>query len=283
MTIQGIFKQYFNQLDRLDLELLIASVIKKPREFVLSYPEHKLTKNQELKTKNLTARRAKKEPLAYILGQKEFYGLNFKVDKNTLIPRPETELLVEKVLAIKSKNKTIIDIGTGSGNIIVALAKNIKEKNNFYGIDISAKALEVAKQNAKLNKVDKKIKFIKGDLLRPILDKKLEISNSEFVILANLPYLSEKIYNSTMPDVKNYEPKSALLSGKDGLDHYKELFKQIKDLQNRCSMFHVTCYVEISPEQKKIITLLVKASFPKAKITFSKDLAGRWRVCEIKL
>jgi release factor glutamine methyltransferase len=293
MTTKGVFEQYFNKLDRLDLELLIASVIKKPREFVLSYPEYQLTKNQELKTKNLIARRAKKEPLAYILGQKEFYGLNFKVDKNTLIPRPETELIVERVSHNLERNNegkiTIIDIGTGSGNIIISIVKNLESFGfqvsgfKFYGTDISTGALRIAKQNAKLNKVDKKIKFIKGNLLEPILkSKNYKLKTKNFLITANLPYLSQNIYNSTMPDVKNYEPKSALLSGQDGLDHYRKLFKQIKKMFT-VNGLRFTVFLEISPEQKNILQKVIKKEFPKSKITFYKDLARKWRVCEINL
>jgi len=240
------------------------------------------------------ARRAKHEPIAYILGHKEFFGLEFRVDENTLIPRPETELLIEEVLQefqdtrynpeYSGQNTKIIDVGTGSGNIIVSLAKNLESKKiKFVGIDISEKALRIAKQNAKKNKVDKKIKFLKGSLLEPFKKYSLLTTHYSLLILANLPYLSKKIYSSTPVDVKKYEPKSALISGTDGLNHYKKLFKQIKKIYVSCFMLNVTCFVEISPEQKPRIQKLIKIQFPEAKIEFKKDLAGKWRLLVIKL
>ncbi|NWG75917.1 MAG: peptide chain release factor N(5)-glutamine methyltransferase, partial [Rubrivivax sp.] len=258
-----------------------------------------------LKIKNLKlkiARRMRGEPLAYILGEKEFYGLRFKVNKNVLIPRPETELIVEQALRkiqetpksltatgqVRNNNQTIIDLGTGSGNIIIAIAKKMGFfENENYGLrflatDISTSALRVAKQNAKLNKVDKKIKFIKGNLLEPILKSQISNLKSQIIIIANLPYLSKKIYNSTMPDVKNYEPKSALLSGTDGLNHYRKLFSQIKKLLT-ANGSQLTVFLEISSEQKIPLQKIISKEFPESKTTFYKDLARKWRVCEVNI
>ncbi len=221
--------------------------------------------------------------MAYILGHKEFYGLDFKVNKNTLIPRPETELLVEEILKLKPKDKNIIDIGTGSGNIIISLAKNIKNNNTFWGVDISPKALSVARYNAKKNKAEKRIKFIKSDLLNFILkSKNHKLKTKELIIVANLPYLSQKIYSSAMPDVKNYEPKSALLSGPDGLNHYKKLLRQIRSLKKSYPALDVSCYMEISPEQKTILEKIIKNLFLSSKMEFKKDLARKWRLAIMK-
>lgn len=270
-NIADIQKEYFGKIDRLDLDLIVAHVLRRSREFVLTHPETKLTKNQELKTKKLLARRIKHEPIAYILGHKEFYGLDFKVTKDTLIPRPETELLIEEVLRLAPKNKNITDIGTGSGNIIISLAKNLSGKNTFTAVDISKKALSVAKQNAKLNQVSEKIKFIHGSLL----DKIKNIDNS--IIIANLPYLSKAIYSATLPNVKKYEPRSALFSPKEGLDHYDRLLKQAAQLNPA----NYTIFLEISPEQKNKLPKIIKAHLPQAKTTFLKDLARKWRLCKI--
>lgn len=275
-----------------EIELIIAHILKKSREYVLTHPELKLTKAQVWRFQNLVNRRKKHEPLAYILGHKEFYGLDFKVNKHTLIPRPETELLVDLTTSnlqldtIKHKNTSVIDVGTGSGNIIISIAHNTKHitRNciNFLGIDISEKALRIARQNAKAHHVDKKIKFIKGDLLEHLVkNKKLKIKN--LIILANLPYLSKKIYSSTIPDVKNFEPKSALLSGTHGLDHYAKLLQQINCLVGHRPLFTVHCFMEISPEQKTKFKKLARKCFPGAELTFHKDLARKWRVAEIKL
>jgi len=302
-TIQTILDKYRSKIDSLDLELLIAHELKKSREFILTYPETELTKKQETSTKQLITRRLSHEPLAYILGQKEFYGLEFKVAKDTLIPRPETELLVEQALQkiqdtrYKKQRMSVIDIGTGSGNIIISIAKALESKNllhasccMLYGIDISEKALAIAKHNAKKYNLTK-IKFIKSDLLEYFLKNNEATKQfSNLIILANLPYLSKEIYSATAPDVKNFEPKSALYSPRAGLAHYKKLLKQIQALKNSCYMpacpvgrLHASCFMEISPEQKKDLTFLIKKILPSAKIEFKKDLAGKWRVCIISL
>jgi release factor glutamine methyltransferase len=185
---------------------------------------------------------------------------------------------------LKPKNKNIIDIGTGSGNIIIALAKNIKEKNNYFGIDISEKALSVTRFNARKHNVDKKIRFVKSDLLKTFIQNtRYKIPDTELIIVANLPYLSEIIYSSTMPDVKYFEPKSALLSGPDGLAHYERLLKQIKLLSVHCSLSTVHCFLEISPEQKPKIGKIIRRYFPKSKTIFKKDLAGKWRVVSFEI
>jgi release factor glutamine methyltransferase len=272
------------QIPPFEVELILAHILKKSREYVLMHPELILTKAQKRQFEKLIKRRKACEPLAHILGHKEFYGLDFKVNKNVIIPRPETEMLVEEILRLKPKNKNIIDIGTGSGNIIIALAKNIKEKNNYFGIDISEKALSVTRFNARKHNVDKKIRFVKSDLLKTFIQNtRYKIPDTELIIVANLPYLSEIIYSSTMPDVKNFEPKSALLSGPDGLAHYERLLKQIKLLSVHCSLSTVHCFLEISPEQKPKIGKIIRRYFPKSKTIFKKDLAGKWRVVSFEI
>ena len=291
MTIGEIIKSYSRKLDHLDIELILAHSLKKTREFILTHPEQTITKKQETTIKKNIARRMKGEPIAYITGHKEFYGLDFIVNKNTLVPRPETELLVELALTeskVKSqKSKVIIiDIGTGSGNIIISIVKTLKSTNqelrtmNFFGIDISKEALKVARLNAKKHKISKKIKFYQGNLLGSIKNK---LKNRKLIITANLPYLSRKIYSSASKDVKKYEPKSALYSSQAGLCHYRKLFNQIKKILVTCHMSHVACILEFSPEQKRPLTKLIEDVLPSAKFIFMKDLAGKWRVCEINL
>ncbi len=289
-AIADIQKKHAGQIDHLDLELLIAHILKKPREFVLAHPEYEMS---PLKIENLKlkiAQRMRGEPLAYILGYKEFFGLPFLVSPATLIPRPETELLVEMALdevrSHQSSIKNIIDIGTGSGNIIISIAKAIENFKfqisnfKFYGIDLSKDALTIARRNAKKNNVDKKIKFIHGNLLTPIVEnRELEIENSKMIILANLPYLSREIYNATDKTVKKYEPKSALYSPQEGLRHYGELLKQIANLNPT----NCIALLEISPEQKVKILSLIKKHFPASEIECKKDLASKWRLVIIRL
>ena len=299
VAIKNILNKYSKKLDRLDLELIIAYVLGKNREFVLSHPEYKLKKTQITNLKSQISRRINHEPLAYILGEKEFYGLKFKVNKNTLIPRPETEMMVDLVLynikhgTWNKKSELIIaDIGTGSGNIIIAIAKQLQNLEfrilnfEFFGTDIDGKMLAVAKQNAKIHRLDKKIKFLRGNLLNPIISNLKFIShNSKFIILANLPYLSPKIYSSCSKDIKKYEPKSALISQKEGLAHYSKLLKQIREF--RISNFEFRIFLEISPEQKEKITKLIRKYFPPptggAKMKFYKDLSERWRICQLEI
>lgn len=291
-------------IDSIDLDLIISHVIKKEREFVLAHPEYKLSVKQELRIENYVQRRLKNEPLAYIIGEKEFYGLNFKVTPHTLIPRPETELMVElaleEILNAQCSMLNAIDIGTGSGNIIISLARNIKHESlnmnsvnrelrtvNYFGIDISKEALKIAKQNAKLNQVNK-IKFIHGNLLDPFLNNtkttNYKLQTTPLLILANLPYLSNEIYNACTDNVKKYEPKTALYSPDHGLAHYEKLFSQIKKiLQTTSYQIPDTILIEISPEQKKLLPPIIKKYFPKAKIEFKKDLAQKWRVCKIEI
>ncbi|MFH0969650.1 MAG: peptide chain release factor N(5)-glutamine methyltransferase [Patescibacteria group bacterium] len=294
-TIFDIQKKYRGKLDYLDLELIIAHAIKKSREFVLSHPEKKITKKQETITNNFIERRIECEPLAYILGKKEFYGLKFKVNKNTLIPRPETEMMVDlatKNLQLITNNKKlfIIDIGTGSGNIIIAIAKQLQNlelriKNlEFIGIDISKKALQIAKQNAKTHKVDKKIKFIHGNLLEPFI-KKLKIKNkkSKNIIIANLPYGWSAWKNNSSAETIGikFEPSIALFTGKKGLELYEKLLMHL--LQFKKNNQNILALLEIDPRQSAGIKKMIKKYFPKAKITFYKDLSGKWRLCELKI
>lgn len=300
LSILDFFNKYSSKIDYFDLELLISRVLKKPREFVLANPSFKISKTRGLKLETLIRRRIKHEPLAYILGRKEFYNLTFKVDKNVLIPRPETELLVDLALKEISNSKfqvssfMIIDIGTGSGCIIISLLKQLQvspQSNKFgagqanfkfYGIDISAKAIKIAKQNAKTHQVGKKIKFFKGNLLNPLKRRALQAArDTQFIIVANLPYLSKSIYRSASPDVKKFEPEIALLSPDEGLDHYAKLFRQIQ--KSRISSRKLRIFLEISPEQKNKISKLIKSLFSRPKIKFEKDLAGKWRVCKMKI
>jgi release factor glutamine methyltransferase len=268
------------KLPVLDTELILAYVLKKTREYVFTHPEFKLSKIQLQKFKKLVLRRKKGEPIAYLTGKKGFYDLEFLVNKNVLIPRPETELIVDEVKSL-TRNKdyqfSIIDVGTGSGCIIITLAKLLKQ-NAFYGIDISSQALQVAKKNAKSNDVIN-IKFIHGDLLNPFLNnpKNPKILNNPTIIIANLPYLTkEQIKNSS--SIKK-EPRLALLGGKNGLYYYEKLLQQINLMHLKSSCI----FLEIDPSQKTKIKSLIKKYLPTADIEIKKDLKGHNRLVKISL
>ena len=316
MTIKQALFEASNQLiknkikfPQLEAEILLSHILKKPREYLFAHPEAKLTKKQ-LSTFNFRlSTRAKGVPIAYITSEKEFYGLKFLVDKNVLVPRPETEMMVDTALAIAQENNqsvTFIDIGTGSGCIITSIAKasitnyelpitnKISSINfQFYGIDISKKALVIAKKNAKLNGVEKNIKFINGDLLEPLIPKiatapagsRLGGKNLKLkIICANLPYL-------TPAQIKNsfsirYEPKIALSAGPDGLKYYRSLFTQINKLSRlsgtppkAVANYIILC--EIDPSQKNSIKRLAKQLLPPHEFTLKKDLRGHNRLAVI--
>ena len=285
--ILGNQKLKTNHIDSayLDAEILLSFILKQNKEFIYTHPEHSLTSSQIKKINQLIAHRVKGKPVAYLIGHKNFYGFDFIVNKNVLIPRPETELVVDSILTLiknKSASKYIlIDVGTGSGCIPIALAKNLRQLPNikYYGLDISDSALKVAKRNAQIHDLAKKIKFIKSDLLKNIFNTKYLIPNAEIIVSANLPYLSTKQYLSN-PDLK-YEPKQALIAGSDGLKYYRQLIKQIKTLISYTSS--IVIFLEIDPAQTATIKKVIHSHLPKAHIAVQKDLSRRNRLIVINL
>ncbi len=299
--IKKLLQKYQNKIDLLDLEILISEAIGKSKEFILTHPEYTLTDKQLLRFQNFVKRKLTNEPTAHIIRRKEFYGLNFTVNKHTLIPRPETELLVSEALdflnSLQNKqalkeNLCLVDVGTGSGNIIISITKNFPEKLlakncSLIAIDISGEALKIAKQNANQHKVADKINFLQSDLLEKFKSKnftptkcKPAKTSDNLVILANLPYLSTEIYNSCAKNVKSFEPKTALYSPENGLHHYKKLLQQLSDFSKN-NRLKIISFFEISPEQKPAIKKLIKKYFPRAKVKFKKDLSGKWRLCQM--
>lgn len=275
----------FGSLDQLDRELLLAFVLKKDRVFLLSHPEYALSEKKIERFEKLVKRRESHEPLAYIIGEKEFFGLSFSVNRSTLIPRPETEILVEDVLKHLSELKTltnkkiaVVDVGTGSGCIIISVVKNLlrskKDLRNisFFAIDASLRALNKALSNAKHHNVDKDIQFIHSNLLVQL--KKKLASFDEIIILANLPYLSDQLYKNTELTVRDFEPKTALVSGQDGLDHYRELLTQLA-VTTKTQKVHI--WLEISPEQDLTARALLQ-THKVMPIEILTDLSGQSRI-----
>lgn len=262
-------KPEISYTSKADKELLLSYVLGKSRTYVIAHPEIKLTKNQQRKYHILLKRLKQGEPLAYLLKSQPFYGLDFFVDKHVLIPRPETEWLVERTLDILKRNKkikTVIDIGTGSGCIIISLAKNISRPDiKFLATDISKKALSVAKKNAKLHNVN--INFLHGDLLKPMLRAYGLQLIAPVLIVANLPYLTADDYKNASVGVRKFEPKKALYAGQDGLKYYGEFIKQLK----KFGLNKLYCVWEIDPCHSQKLKMLIKKTFPKAKIKIEKD------------
>jgi len=315
MTIQDALKHGIKQLlptaasrqdlAALDAEILLSSATGYTREKLLIHPETKLRAGQFKKFEKLIQRRGRREPIAYIIGKKGFFGLEFKVNPSVLIPRPETEMLVEEtmrefqiltarrdpVCGTNSKFQ-ILDIGTGSGAMAIALAKNLP-KAKIMATDVSSSALKVARQNARRHGVEKRIKFIKTDLLPLTLSSKLLT-----LIVANLPYLPARVWSRAMPDVKKFEPQSALLGGTDGLDLIKKLLREISRLpfksrkvvpiaigtsSRQKQNLRGIILLEIDPSQKTKLLKFAKKLFPQATVETKKDLAGLFRIVKIIL
>jgi release factor glutamine methyltransferase len=268
----------------LEAEMLLTFVLKKDKVFLYAHPDHIVGLWDRLCFKHLLNKRLRAWPIAYLVKHQWFYGLDFFVNKDTLIPRPETELMVDEALKLAKseelKVQNIIDLGTGSGCIIISLAKNLEKisgKINLFGVDISKRALAVAKRNAEKNGVDGCIKFLHSDLLKVIDFEKI---NGSTLITANLPYLTPVQVESS-PSIKK-EPKKALISGPDGLKHYRELFKQVSVLaaEFRKGLL-ILC--EIDDTQVAAFSLLVNEFFPGAVLMIKKDLSGFDRLGIIKL
>ncbi|MDP2671225.1 MAG: peptide chain release factor N(5)-glutamine methyltransferase [bacterium] len=220
-------------IDRTETEILLAELLKKDRSFLFAHPEQDLTKTQTTNFKNLVDRRAKSEPLAYILGYKEFFGFKFLVNPKVLIPRAESEDLVEEVIqSVKNfPNPTLVDVGTGSGCIAVSLALSLPSAR-IMATDTSTAALFVARKNAALHLVLDRIEFIQTDLTEGI-EEKLDL------IVANLPYIPTRNYLNLKEEVRNYEPRSALDSGQSQMTFYKRLFEEAKSkLKKGCKLVY---------------------------------------------
>jgi release factor glutamine methyltransferase len=225
MRVKNILEQTSN---RVETEIFLSHLLDKDRSFLCAFPETVLTKSQVSKLQDFISRRKKGEPLAYILGYQDFYGLRFKVNKNVLIPRPETEALVDTIIkyaGIQTRSDLVLtDVGTGNGCIAISLVKHLP-KAKIYAIDIDRKALEIAKENVKNYKVSTRIKVLQGDLLEPLTEK-------VDIIVANLPYIPSFRIQTLQIEVKNWEPKIALDGGKDGMRYYKKLFRQAEGFLN---------------------------------------------------
>jgi len=230
----------------LDSELILSKILRISREKILVSSDKKLKNTHVLSFNKLLKRRLHSEPIAYILKRKEFFSKNFYVNKNTLIPRPDTELLVEKILKVnKKKNPYILDIGTGSGCIILSLLQNI-ENSRGVAIDISKKALDLAKKNAQKMKLNKKCKFVHKPIEK-IYGYKFDL------IVSNPPYIPVSQIKNLSKDIKQFEPRNALDGGNDGLDVIKKVIYKSTTILKKNGLLAI----EIGNEQyKKVLQIL---------------------------
>ena len=224
-VLEALTKNYKDLLNhniktaKIDTEVILADILKISRVNLITKQNTSLNQEQEDLFAKLIKRRKQQEPVAYILNKKEFWNENYYVDKRVLIPRPETEILIEMLLKkVKDKSKVfqILDLGCGSGCLLISCLKEFN-KSLGLGIDISSLALEVAKKNIQSHKINSRAKLLKLDLFKLDIKKKFDF------ILSNPPYLTSSEYRNLSKDVKDYEPKQALVGGFDGILYYKKI------------------------------------------------------------
>ena len=275
MTIKELLNQAVIMLKNENIEapknkarMLLQATLKKSREYLMIYDNQEVTSLERDKYIKNVKRLILGEPLQYITGIQEFMKLNFLVTKDVLIPRPDTEILVEEVIKIAENisNPVILDLCTGSGAIAVSLAKYIKNVH-IFAIDISSKALEIAKKNAELNGVKNNIDFIESNLFDKIKDKKFDI------IVSNPPYIETETIKRLSKDVQN-EPRIALDGGKDGLDFYRKISENGYKFLNRQGYL---C-LEIGYNQRIAVRQILEKKKRYVNIKCIKDLCENDRV-----
>lgn len=275
---------------RLDAQLLLATVLKKEKVFLLAHPEYELTPGEEAQFENFLMRRLSNEPIAYITGIREFWGLEFNVSPAVLIPRPETELLVEKGIEIVKrrlaengtveKNETIeiLDLGTGSGCIPLSLSYELQKthstsdfKINITAIDRSAASLSVAEQNARKLGLEDKVRFLESDWFSVLPEEK-----KYDLILSNPPYVEENSPDTSLST--KFEPPSALFSGSDGLDDIRFLVQTAPHYLKSGGSF----LFEFGFGQEEGIREITKKEVPHFSVQFYEDLSSIPRVCSLQ-
>ena len=277
MNILNILKEAVTVLEscgltnpRLDAEVLLASLLRKDRAEFYSHPEMVLSDSEIVDFRQQIDRRKTGEPVAYIVGRKEFWSLTFEVNRHVLVPRPETEILVEEVLKVfrgeGRENLSILEIGTGSGAISVTLASELK-KTQIVATDLSQEAIAVALRNARNNSVEKQISFLSGNLFQ-IVSGKFDI------IVSNPPYISNEEYDHLSLEVRSFEPESALLAGTEGTEIHREL------ILSGASFLKARGWLlmEIGAGHKDRIENMLKESHLYDNIAFRNDYAGIARV-----
>ena len=253
---------------RLEAEILLAHVLGTSRTAVLAHPERALTTSQRAHYQDLIRRRAFGYPLPYLTGHTEFYGLAFEVTPEVLIPRPDTETLVD--LALAREPATVVDVGTGSGCIAVSLAVHLPEAL-VYAVEISSAALAVAQRNVERHGVAERIRLMIGNVLSPR-------PGPVDLIVSNPPYVPTGKCASLPASVRDHEPRLALDGGLDGLEIIQRLMAQAPAVLRPGGGL----LVEIGADQGKAAVYLARTYFPDATIRVRPDLAGRDRVLEVQ-
>lgn len=257
---------------RQDAETLLLGVLEKSRAWLMTHMDEELDRGVVIRYMVLMKLRNKGEPIQYLAGQCEFYGLPIRISAGVLIPRPETEHLVDQALLLAARFQAprIVDVGTGSGCIAIALARHLPDAK-ITAIDLSSKALIRASESAALNGVSPRIRFLEGDLLAPVAGERFEI------VVSNPPYVPIADRDSLSVEVRDYEPALALFAGEDGLDVYRRLIPAAFGALTPGGYI----VLEIGYGQSPAITELIKsAGFEQ--IEFVPDLQGIARVASAR-
>ena len=296
VKIKGLMKKIFSVNDALrwagrhlsinnipdpamDAEYLLAHVIGCQRKDLLIHPEKIISESEMNRFREFVERRRKREPVQYITGEVEFRGLIFRVNKDVLIPRPETELLVEEVInSVKEKSEskggrdvTILDLCTGSGCIAISIAKELPYCR-VYAVDISEKALDKAIENAERFGVGDRVIFSQGDLYEAI--EHMGLDGEIDIIVSNPPYVSEKDMEQLQPEIKDYEPAQSLYGGENGLDYYRRIIEDAACYLSNNGLL----IMELGFGQADNVKDLLEQAGVFSNIEIKKDLAGIDRV-----
>lgn len=255
---------------QLDAEVLLGHVLNKDRIYLIINRNQEVEEEKLEKYKEFIERRKKGEPVAYITNSREFYSYEFYVEKGVLIPRPDTEILVEEVIKRTKhlESPVIVDVGCGSGAISITLAKEIKN-SKVYALDIMDTPIKVTSINAKKLGVDDRVEIIKSDVFSNLPDS---LKNNVDVIVSNPPYIRNEVIPTLMVDVKDYEPFEALSGGEDGLIFYKKIAKEALEYLKKDGLLAF----EIGYDQREDLFKILKDNYKD--IECIKDLAGLDRV-----
>ena len=256
---------------RLEAELLLMHALKTDRVHLYERLQDDLTTRASEYYQRLLDRRRVHEPTPYIVGHKEFFGMEFEVSRSTLIPRPETETLVELIIDFARDRSThnrftAVDVGTGAGVIAIAMACELPNAR-VIATDVSKRAMALALRNAERHDVAERIEFVDGDTLFPV-------EGTTNVIAANLPYVTTEDWLAAPPEIREWEPRKALDGGVDGLRCIRRLFRQAPEKLARDGAL----FAEIGDRQGKAARSLAEEAFPEAEVEIRPDLAGRDRV-----
>ncbi|MBV7330460.1 peptide chain release factor N(5)-glutamine methyltransferase [Chloroflexi bacterium TSY] len=288
---------------QLDAQIILAHVLDVDRSYLFAHHDYELKSEEARRYTDLIVRRANNEPVAYLIRHREFYGLDFFVDNRVLIPRPETELLVDAVLSqleiwsedlSPNRQLRVVDVGTGSGAIAIAVARNCSSVQ-VYATDVSTDAIAVAGYNIERLDIRCQVTLLEGDLLTPLNnsihsdmhrynvhrcgDNYADVKRVD-IIVANLPYISANDYANLAPDIRNYEPQLALEAGPEGLDTIRRLLSEAPHYLNSNGVI----FLEIGDQQGQKTVELARQLVPQARlIDLRRDYTGRDRLLTIVL